>query len=212
MANLPGAGFSRRQMLESLAAAVSAGFVIPGTATAHPVQDHLKDAAKVAEAHGPAAPTFLAPHELETFSSMAEQIVPGATKAGVGPFVSALLAVAPADERQGFLASLGALDGACVARYEHPWTALTPAQQVEFLKIVSEEPRSNAPQYWTPGTPLPMPEPPEAKRTLRDSFDDIKGWTCGGYYSSEIGLRDIGWTGNLFFPSFPGCEHPGEHA
>jgi hypothetical protein len=212
MTETPGSGLSRRQMLESLAAAVSAGFVIPGTAAAHPVQEHLKDPVKVAEARGPAAPSFLAPRELETFSSLAEQIIPGATKAGVGSFVSALLAVGSKDQAESFLTTLGALDGACVARYNHPWTALTPAQQVEFLTAASQGPRSEEPQYWTPGTPLPMPERPDVAPTLRDSFEEMRGWAAGAYYSSEVGLRDIGWTGNLFFQSFPGCAHAGEHA
>ena len=33
----------------------------------------------------------------------------------------------------------------------------------------------------------------------------------GAYYSSEIGMRELGWTENRFFASFPGCTHPGGH-
>lgn len=52
------------------------------------------------------------------------------------------------------------------------------------------------------------PVPP----TLRDRFEHLKGWIVGAYYSSEIGMRELGWTGNVFFASFPGCEHPGGHS
>ena len=47
--------------------------------------------------------------------------------------------------------------------------------------------------------------------TLRDHFDLLKGWIAGAYYSSEIGMRELGWTGNVVFAEFPGCQHPGGH-
>ena len=52
------------------------------------------------------------------------------------------------------------------------------------------------------GTPL----------TLRDHFEHLKVWTTGAYYSSEAGLREMGWTGKKFFLDFPGCQHPEGHA
>ena len=47
--------------------------------------------------------------------------------------------------------------------------------------------------------------------TLRDHFDNLKGWISGAYYSSEVGMRELGWTGQVMFESFPGCEHPDGH-
>ena len=29
--------------------------------------------------------------------------------------------------------------------------------------------------------------------------------------SSEPGMRELGWTGNVFYPELPGCTHPGGH-
>lgn len=40
----------------------------------------------------------------------------------------------------------------------------------------------------------------------------MKGWVVGAYYSSEVGMRELGWTGDVMFESFPGCEHPGGHS
>jgi hypothetical protein len=40
----------------------------------------------------------------------------------------------------------------------------------------------------------------------------IKEWIADTYWSSEPGLRELGWTGKMAWPSFPGCEMPGETA
>jgi len=40
---------------------------------------------------------------------------------------------------------------------------------------------------------------------------NLKGWISGAYYTSEQGLKELGWTGNMAFDSFPGCTH-GSHA
>ncbi len=37
------------------------------------------------------------------------------------------------------------------------------------------------------------------------------GKGCGAYYSSEMGMRELGWTEDRVFASFPGCEHPEGH-
>jgi hypothetical protein len=211
-----GSGLSRRQVLESLAGALGAGLVIPGTAAAHPIQEHLKDPAGVAAAQAKAAapdggPAFLGPHEFETFSSLAEQIVPGSKRAGVGPFVNALLAVDNQEHQERFLAALSALERESLARYNHPWVSLTPPQQVELLQAASVGESSHEPRYWKAGESVPVAEPAQPPRTLRDHFDELKGWVAGAYYTSEVGLREVGWTGNLFFASFPACEHPEGH-
>jgi hypothetical protein len=39
----------------------------------------------------------------------------------------------------------------------------------------------------------------------------LKGWVSGAYYSSEMGMRELGWTEDRVFASFPGCEHPEGH-
>ena len=48
--------------------------------------------------------------------------------------------------------------------------------------------------------------------TLRDHFDHIKGWVSGIYFASEPGLKELGYTGNVFHEKYPDCEHDGKHA
>ena len=39
----------------------------------------------------------------------------------------------------------------------------------------------------------------------------IKAMTIDGYYSTREGLeQELGWHGNTYLTSFPGCTHP-EH-
>jgi hypothetical protein len=54
------------------------------------------------------------------------------------------------------------------------------------------------------------PERAPESVTLRDHFDRIKGWVVDAYYSSEAGLKELGYSGQMFFPDFPNCTHP-EH-
>jgi hypothetical protein len=46
---------------------------------------------------------------------------------------------------------------------------------------------------------------------LHGHFENLKGWISGAYYSSEVGMRELGWTGDRVFASFPGCEHTEGH-
>jgi len=208
-------GLGRREVLQGLMGSVGAGFAIPALAATHPMHQHLKDHAKVAKADAKASapgakPEFLDAHQLETLVSLAERIVPGSTRAKVAPFIDQLLAVDSRETQKEFLNSLGIFEGESISRYGHPWKALTEAQQVELLTVASTGEASQQ-RGWMGGSGG-RPEPPKPLTTLRDHFDHLKGWIMGAYYSSEIGMRELGWTGNMFFTSFPGCEHPGGHS
>jgi hypothetical protein len=42
-------------------------------------------------------------------------------------------------------------------------------------------------------------------------FSMVKDMTIDAYYKTEAGLKtELGWHGNTFLASFPGCDHP-EH-
>jgi len=207
-------GLGRREVLQGLMGSAGAVFVIPVLADGHPIQQHLRDHAKVAAADAKAnvpeaEPEFLDAHQLETLISLAERILPRSTEAKVAPFIDQLLAVDTRDNQREFSNCLGIFDGESIARYGHPWRALTAEQQVELLTAASTAKPSRT---WTPPRSALTSPLSSAPPTLRDWFDRLKGWIVGAYYSSEIGMRELGWTGNMFFTSFPGCEHPGGHS
>jgi hypothetical protein len=209
----------RREMLQILAGAAGGIVVVPGIAEGHPIQSHLTDHAKIDQAEAKAAaasgkPEFLAPHEFETLQLLADSIVPGASRAKAAEFIDQLLAVDTEENRRGFLNAIGAFEGRALESARRPWKALTGAEQQGILTEASTMSSGyplEAP--WTPGQPIARPheDRPEPRMTLRDHFDLLKGWIAGAYYSSEIGMRELGWTGNVFHADFPGCQHPGGH-
>jgi Gluconate 2-dehydrogenase subunit 3 len=215
-----GASIPRRGMLQGLLGGVGAGLALPLNAATHPLHPHEGDAARIARTKAKATPRsntreFLDAHTFETFASMAERIIPGAAKAGLAAFVDHLLAADTTEHQRRFLTALGALEGECIARFSRPWTGLSEAQQVEVLTVASAGKRGEEDKQWTPGDPIPIHDTPppssSTPTTLRDHFDVLKYWVVDIYYSSEAGMRELGWTGQQFFASFPGCPHPEGH-
>ena len=39
----------------------------------------------------------------------------------------------------------------------------------------------------------------------------LKSWIAGAHYSSEAGMKELGFTGNMFFQTFPACTHAEGH-
>ncbi|MET0556855.1 MAG: hypothetical protein ABW221_27690, partial [Vicinamibacteria bacterium] len=63
---------------------------------------------------------------------------------------------------------------------------------------------------WEPGKLIERPAGGSWSTTLRDHFDHLKRWIADSYYTSEAGLKELGYTGNMMFVEFPDCKHP-EH-
>lgn len=208
-------GLGRRQVLQGLLAGV--GAAIPGATRAHPMTPAAPSSAEAqaAVAKTKAAdwkPQFLDAHQLATLQALCERIVPGSLAARSDRFIDALLAVDTRDHKQDFLSALGAVDGDARLRFGKPFKSLTEAQQNELLSAAATGAPGQEDWTWTPGTPVKPPEPGPAKTTLRDHFDNLKQWIAGAYYSSEAGLKEMGSTGQMFFASFPDCDHEGGHS
>ena len=101
-----------------------------------------------------------------------------------------MLPVSSPKDQRSFLSALGAFDGRAIDRANRTWKQLAEPDQIAILTEASTLPAGAA---------------------LRDHFDLLKGWIAGAYYSTEIGMKELGWTGNSFFQSYPGCEHSEGH-
>jgi len=203
-----GVDLGRREMLQRLAISLGGLVTFPLVGSAHPIQHHLSDGALVGLADEKAraleyTPEFLSAYQLETLELLAERIVPGSTKANSSQFIDQLLTVSTPDDQRRFLQALGGFEQLAMARARLSWKQLTEAQQNELLTAASTEKSGTA--TGTGGTSS------GAHVTVRDHLEHLKGWIVGAYYSSEIGMRELGWTGNVFFPAFPGCDHPEGH-
>jgi hypothetical protein len=212
-------GLNRRELVQRLLGGAGAGFVFPAVATSHPIHNHLAspstlDQADAKSAAADWAPEFLDSHQSETLTVLAERIVPGSTKAQSNRFIDLLLTVDTQENQKKFLASLGAFEAEAINRFGKPFKDLTEDQQNQILTVASTEkpgqPEGSSDWSWFA---VPSKEPSEQARvTIRDHFENIKGWVSGAYYSSEVGMRELGWTGDVYFDSFPGCQHPDGHS
>jgi hypothetical protein len=187
----------RRVALQTLLGGVGAGFALPSTADAqHPMHQHLSNPAMIEQAQQRAVVTaytaaFLDDHQAKTLEAVAEAIVPGSTGARVGPFLDQLLAVESAANQRAFLGALGAFDMAAINKHGKAWIGITPSEQDALLREASTADANTS--------------------AMRGHFQNLKDWIAGAYYSSETGMRELGWTGNTFHQQLPGCTHPGGH-
>jgi Gluconate 2-dehydrogenase subunit 3 len=211
-------GMNRRQMVERMFGVAGAAFALPGLAAAHPIRKHLASPAVLEAADAQAAavewsPEFFDLHQNETFTALAERMVPGSTEARVNRFVDLLLSVDSMESRTGFLAALSAFDAEAIRHHGRPFKDLTEEQQNQILTKASTSGSAPPPgnSYREEMEPPALPSTNSQAQTLRDHFEYLKGWVSGAYYSSEVGMKDLGWDGNNFYSGFPGCQHPDEH-
>jgi hypothetical protein len=160
---------------------------------------HTHAAAAAPAAAAPWTPKFLDAHQNETVVAITELIIPqtdtpGAKAAKVNEFIDLVLSDAQPAERKEFLRGLFWMDTRAQELFGANFVSATPEQQTALLTIVSSgKNKSTSDQIGV------------------EFFEAIKGMTVTGYYTTEIGLRqELGEDGNLFFASYPGCQHP-EH-
>lgn len=195
--------FTRRMMVERLLAGASAGAAWPLVATSHPICGLLSSNAILDEVEKLGAanwkPAFFISPQNETLTAIAESIVPGSTKAQVSRFIDLLLSVDKPENQHKFLESLTALDAEAEKRFGKRFPALDEQQKTVLLSDVST--KAEGPN--TLETDAANKQP-----SLYGHFANLKGWISGAYYSSEAGMRELGWTGDYVYEKFPGCLHP----
>jgi hypothetical protein len=171
----------RRAVLQTLAGGVGAA-VFAAQASAQHAAHH---AAVAAPAALPAAASaaesgrlFLDGHAFDTLATLSEQIVPGARAAKVPEFLDRLLAVEKTETQQQFAQAIGAFEREAREAHGVPWKALNALQATALLTKISQLPDSVV---------------------SRQAFDGIKGAVAETYYSSEVGMKELGWNGGVAF-------------
>jgi len=212
-------GLNRRRMMQRLLGTTGAGLALPGLAVAHPVSGHLMNESTMAAAEAKVGnrdwqPIFFDPHQNEMVIALAERIVPGSTEAQVNRFVDTLISVDTEENQKKLLASLGAFEHEAINRYNHPFTELSEERQNAILSEASTGQPSQPGQWGRRRRRPAAPKPGSAQPvlTLRDHFENIKAWVSGAFYSSEFGMKELGWTGQVAWESLPGCPHSNDHS
>ena len=155
------------------------------------------------EASVPAAgwkPLFFDEHQNATVEALTDLMIPstgtpGAKAALVNRFIDLLLSDEDADKQKKFYEGLAWLDARSLNAHGAPFVGLTPGQQTALLEPLADPNNSN-PQD-RPGV---------------EFFEELKGLTVFGYYTSKIGMeQELEYGGDDYHTEFPGaCTHP-EH-
>lgn len=178
---------TRREMMEKLLSGAAVGAAWPLLSSAHPIYEHLKngalldDAVELSSAVG-WSPLFLSAAQDTELVALAECIVPGSTAAASNRFIDLLLSVESAENQRKFLASFTAVENEAKTSVGKSFSAMDAAEQESLLTAFSQEAAN------------------------REHFDNLKEWISGAYYSSEAGMRELGWDGTYAFASYPECE------
>ncbi len=185
---------SRRAALKTIAMGASATSVlsvIPLEAARHA---HSILALERASQGGAAyQPKFFKGHRWQTLRKLSEMIIPPDEKSG-----GALEAKAPefidllTSENKDFQTRLGGgllwLDAYCKKHYDREFVSLSAAQQKEVLDLIAYRKNST----------------PETSQGI-SFFTFLRRLTADGFYTSKIGIEDVGYVGNVALAEFPGC-------
>ena len=187
---------SRRDILKSLTMGAMAGSVlrvIPAQAAEH--AHHLVDAEKAATPGGGYTPKFFRPQQYKTLQALCQAIIPpegdtgGAVEAGAPEFIDLLTS-----ENSDYQLKLGGglmwLDATCTDRYGKSYLDCAAAQQKEILDAIAY--RANA-----------LKDPSLAQGVTFFAF--LRNLTADGFFTSEIGIKYLGYIGNKYMADFPGC-------
>jgi len=183
---------NRRDTLNLLAAA-SIGSTIPGCTT----RDVDRAATRVADAGATALanrkPTVLSQHEYGTVEKLVDLIIPAddrsgsATDAHVPAFIDFVLEDVEGIATQ-FRGGLAWMDHHCKRTLGKVFVDLNAQQQTEVLDTIA----------WPDDVPAGMERGAQFFTLLRDM-------TASGFFSSKIGVDDLGYMGNTPQASWDGC-------
>ena len=204
---------TRREIVQSLLAGMGAMAGWSQIASAHPIVAHLSDAETLSKADARAAaakwiPECLDSHQNQTLILLSERIVPGSSQAQVNRIIDLLLTVDTAENRRKFTESLSAIDGESRKRFVRVFKSLGADQQDEILTSLAAGKPSVDQDSGRRSIKKRLQQP---ALTPRDHFENVKAWIVGTYYSSEVGMRELGWTGDVYFTKLPACPHPEGH-
>lgn len=128
--------------------------------------------------------TFFTPHEMGTITILADMIIPkdelsgSASDAKVPEFIEFIVKDIP-DHQLPMRGGLKWLDMQCFSRYGNAFAACTATQQMELAKEIA----------------YPKKAKPEMQQGVA-FFNRMRNLTASGFYTSAIGIKDLGYVGN----------------
>jgi gluconate 2-dehydrogenase gamma chain len=184
---------NRRAVLKMLSAAPVAALAITEL-EAEQAHHQAQTARQAAQKTGSAfTPKFFTAHEYETVRVLSDLIIPadersgGAIAAGVPEFMDFIMIDMP--QRQvAMRGGLAWLDLECQRRFDRTFAAGSPAQRTELLDDLATYGKLKA--GLTHG------------QAFFRAFRDL---TASGFWTSKMGMADLGYMGNTVVAKWDGC-------
>jgi hypothetical protein len=202
----------RRDALRLIGAAPLAfgfGAGVLGEATTY-----AAEAVKAAAKGAAYKPKFFTPHEWETVRILVDLIIPkdersgSATDAGVPEFMDYLMND-PTDSdlsrearQTAMRGGLAWINSICARRFGHDFVACTEAERIALLDEIA--------YFKGHGEEEEEAEMREPKQLLvhihhgPSFFNSFRDLTASGFWSSKMGIADLGYTGNTFVAEWTG--------
>lgn len=145
------------------------------------------------------APAFFTAHEWETVRMLVDYVIPrdersgSATDARVPEYMDFLLAEEDASEssRLAMRGGLAWIDAECRRRFQQPFVGSTDAQRRQLLDDIA----------W------PAKSTPSLSQGVA-FFNRFRDMTASGFFSSEVGWKDLQYMGHVAVPEWNGCPQP----
>jgi hypothetical protein len=142
------------------------------------------------------APKFFTPHEWTTVRVLVDYIIPrdersgSATDAKVPEFIDFLMSDKAASEgtKTAMRGGLAWMDNECQHRFQKSFVGATDAQRRQVLDDIA----------W------PEKARPEMSHGVR-FFSHLRDLTASGFFSTQMGWRDVRYEGNVAVPVWNGC-------
>lgn len=143
-----------------------------------------------------AAPTFFTPHEWATVRMLVDYIIPrdersgSATDAKTPEFIDFLMSDREASEgmKTAMRGGLAWIDNECQHRFNKSFVGSTDAQRRQVLDDIA----------W------PAKARPELSHGVK-FFSRFRDLTASGFFSSQMGWKDVRYLGNVALPAWNGC-------
>src|SRR2546426_5773867 len=186
---------SRRDVLRTLGMGAMAGSVLRVIPMQAAEYAHNMVQAEKASAAGGYTPKFFPPHQYKILQALCETIIPaedgtgGAIEAGAPEFIDLLTSENP-DYQLKLGGGLMWLDSTCTDRYGKVFLECASEQQKQILDQIAY--RRNA-----------LSDPSLSQGV--DFFSFLRMMTVDGFFTSEIGIKYLGYIGNKYMKSFAGC-------
>jgi hypothetical protein len=201
----------RREALGRLAAVPFALRFAFEAAEVEAAQKHVEGALAAAAKGEAYKPKFFTPHEWETVKLLVDLIIPkdersgSATDAGVPEFMDFIMTDPLENDRgrewrqTGMRGGLAWLDAECQKRFQATFLESSDPNRHTFLDEISKATSEDDDEDVPPG---------DLRVRFRHGpsfFSSFRDLTASGFWSSKMGVQDLGYIGNTYVAEWKGC-------